>query len=274
MATGEPEWVGASLEEVDDFRRWAESHIRQVDFAIHTHYLREHLAAGDRILEMGAGAGRFTKELAAISRRVVVADISPEKLQRNQRNAHAVGYANCIESWVECDMLDLDPVFGHDEFDAVVCYGGPLSNVFDRRERAIEQLVRVTKPGGTLVLSAKSLWGTVHKNLPTILHVDPRINREIIETGDLGPGKVAVASQFLHAYRASEFKEFVENAGTTVEVISASGCLSATWQDMLGSWRDDKAIWEHLLDLEIEACRQPGCLDMGTHVLVVAHKRG
>ena len=132
--------------------------------------------------------------------------------------------------------------------------------------------MRVTKLGGFLCLSAKSLWGTVHALLPTILNVDPMLNREIVETGNMGPDKVALASRFWHAYRATEFKEFIEQAGATVKVLSASDCLSATWRDLLYAWRDDKKTWAHLLELEIEACREPGCVDMGAYVLAVATK--
>ena len=265
-------WVRAYSDDEDDWRRWEESSIQQIDFTIHIHYLREYLKGDERILEVGAGAGRFTKELAEISRRIVVVDISAAKLQRNRRHAHALGYWDSIEAWCECDMCDLGPHFGDGEFDAIVCYGGPLSYVFDRREKAIQELVRVARPGGLLFLSAKSLWGTLHEHLPSILKIDPRVNREIVSTGLLGPDKVAVASSFWHAYRASEFKAFIEKAGASVMVMSASDCLSATWKDMLDTWRDDERTWKHLLELEIEACREPGSLDMGSHIIAVAKK--
>ena len=264
-------WTRSKSDE-DDWRRMEESPIRLVDYAVHIHYLKEYLGGDERILEVGAGGGRFTKELADIARRIVVTDISPLKLQRNKRNAQAFGYEGAIEDWRECDMRDLRPHFGDGEFDAVVCYGGPLSNVSDGRFQAIRELVRVTKPGGKLFLSAKSLWGTVHEHLPSILKVDPRMNREIVETGDLGPDTVDVVSRFWHAYRADEFRAFIEDAGGEVLVMSASDCLSSTWKDLLYIWREDKKTWKHLLELEIEACREPGSLDMGTHILAIVHK--
>ena len=30
--------------------------------------------------------------------------------------------------------------------------------------------------------------------------------------------------------------------------------------------------WAHLIEMEIEACREPGCLDMGTHLIAVCRK--
>jgi SAM-dependent methyltransferase len=248
------------------------SPIRLVDYAVHIHYLKEYLRGNERILEVGSGAGRFTKELAEIVGRIVVSDISPEKLQRNRRNAEADGYVGAIEEWRECDMCDLKPHFADGTFDAVVCYGGPLSNVSGDRFKAIRELMRVTKPGGMLFLSAKSLWGTVHEHLPSILRVDPRMNREIVTTGDLGPDTVSLASRFWHAYRADEFRSLIEDVGGEIVVMSASDCLSSTWADLLPTWRGHNKTWDHLLELEIEACRQPGCLDLGTHVLAVARR--
>jgi SAM-dependent methyltransferase len=273
MTKHDPGWISAHSDEDDDWRRWEASPVQQIDFAVHNHYLRTYLKGRERVLEVGAGAGRFTKELAAIPTRITVADISAAKIARNQRNAQALGYAGAIEAWCECDMCDLQPHFQDGAFDAVVCYGGPLSYVFDRRFKAVQELVRVTRPEGLLFLSAKSLWGTVHEFLPQILNYDPRLNREIVETGNLGPETVSVTSRFWHAYRADEFRAFIEDAGAQVLLLSASDCLTATWRDLMLSWRDDARTWKHLLELEIEACKQPGCLDMGSHILAVARKR-
>ena len=48
-------------------------------------------------------------------------------------------------------------------FDATVCFGGPLSYVVDRAEQGIAELVRVTKPGGHVLVSVMSLVGTVDR---------------------------------------------------------------------------------------------------------------
>jgi hypothetical protein len=56
--------------------------------------------------------------------------------------------------------------------------------------------------------------------------------------------------------------------------MSASDCLSATWHELLSTWREDQRTWQHLLELEIEACREPGALDLGSHVLAIARKSG
>ncbi|MFK7849206.1 MAG: class I SAM-dependent methyltransferase, partial [Rhodothermales bacterium] len=50
-----------------EWDRWDVSVVEEVKFAVHLHYLQTRLKSQDRILEIGAGAGRFTKELAQIT---------------------------------------------------------------------------------------------------------------------------------------------------------------------------------------------------------------
>ena len=60
-------------------KEWDRHEIRpfdQVSFHVHRHYLSGFVRDGDRVLEAGAGAGRFTVELAQLGARIVATDIS------------------------------------------------------------------------------------------------------------------------------------------------------------------------------------------------------
>jgi hypothetical protein len=144
-----------------------------------------------------------------------------------------------------------------------------LSYVFERREQALSELLRVTKPGGRLFLGVMSLWGAIHHFLPGVLDVPLDVNREIIVSGDLSRDRPEVSTHFCHMYRASELRSLLEGAGVVIEVLSASDCLSATWDELLEPIEKDDTSWRHLLEMEIEACREPGCIDMGTHLIAV-----
>jgi len=41
---------------------------------------------------------------------------------------------------------------------------------------------------------------------------------------------------------------------------------------LLAEIRADEGKWQELLRMELEACAEPGCLDMGTHLIGVARK--
>jgi hypothetical protein len=54
--------------------------------------------------------------------------------------------------------------------------------------------------------------------------------------------------------------------------MSASNCLSINWDEHLSEIKNDSEKWDELLTMELEACQQEGCLDMGTHIIVVREK--
>ncbi|NLT74714.1 MAG: hypothetical protein GXX94_11105 [Chloroflexi bacterium] len=55
----------------------------------------------------------------------------------------------------------------------------------------------------------------------------------------------------------------LEGTGVRIEVLTASGVLSETWDALLAVETMDKAVWEEVIDLELDASQSPGCVDMG-----------
>jgi len=248
--------------------------VMRVAFAIHRHYLQKYLQPGQRILEIGAGAGRFTQVLAELGMRVTVADISPGQLALNRQQADAHGFALAVEAWVACDACDLQTHFADEAFDAVVAYGGLLSYVFDQAGTALTELQRVVKPGGPVFLEVMSLWGAVHRYLMPVLTIDPPVNRQIIARGDLDERLGIQLNHHCRMYRARALRQLLEENGLTIEVITASNALCTNWEEQLRDIPEDSAAWQHLLEMELEACREPGCLDMGTHIIAVCRRTG
>ena len=218
------------------------------------------------MLEIGTGPGRFTQLLAELGCRIVVADISPVQLTLNRQKANELGFAAAIEDWLLLDICDMG-VLPDESFDAVVGYGGPLSYVFEQREAALGKCVRVTKPGGT-ILGVMSLWGSAHAFLPEIWGLPVELNRRIIETGDTVEGK-----HRCHMYRYSEFRSLLRSAGADAARDVSIQLSLNTLRGVARSIRHDEARWNDLLQMELDACREPGCLDMGTHMIAVVSKR-
>lgn len=141
--------VAALYDEYGDneWGRHETSPFGRVSFHIHRHYLTEYIHDGDRVLEVGAGAGRFTVELAQLGATIVTTDISPGQLELNAAHVAEAGLESAVETRESADILDLSR-YPDGSFDAVVCYGGPLSYVLDRADDALNELLRVTKPDG------------------------------------------------------------------------------------------------------------------------------
>jgi SAM-dependent methyltransferase len=157
--------------------------------------------------------------------------------------------------------------------DAVVCYGNPLGYVFEKRDEALREVLRVLKSGGKALISVASLWGSIHELLPAILKVVPEKNAEIIRTGDLYFADTEGLRHRSHLFRAHEFRDFLESHKVSILDLSASNCVSTVWGERLNEIRADAALWNELLEIELEACRQSGSLDVGSHLVAVVAKK-
>jgi ubiquinone/menaquinone biosynthesis C-methylase UbiE len=242
----------------------------RTSFAIHCHYLSEFVGSGDVVLDAGAGPGRFTIELAKLGARVHVADVSPVQLQQNAERVRAAGCDEAVDARVHADICDLS-MFPNGHFDAVVCFGGPLSYVLDRADVALGELCRVTRPGGIVLVSVMSTAGAVRAFLPQMLEESrtfgPEYSDTVLRTGDL-PRDTNQGHE-CHMYRWSELSELLGRHGEIVAA-SAANFITAQHEAALDAASDNERA--AILRWEIELCREPGAIDGGTHILAVLRR--
>ena len=247
----------------------------RVAFHLHRHYLTKFIRIGDRVLEAGAASGRFTVELARLGATVVVTDISPGQLELNVTNIAEAGLESAVESRALADIVDLS-AYADGEFDAVVCYGGPLSHVMDRADQALGELLRVTKPGGHVLLGVMSLHGSLHAFLAG---ADAEIEefgidemQAIFESGDL-PSNHSSMGTPAHLFSWDDLRGLLERHDCDVVVASAANFLSIGNDEICERWLHDEAMWDRFLGWEITSCAQPGAIDAGTHIIAVIRAR-
>ncbi len=242
----------------------------RVSFHLHRRYLRRYVNRGDHILEAGAGAGRFTIELAALGTNITVGDVSPGQLRLNRKKVAQAGCERRILAWVPLDITDLSRFPDHN-FDGVVCYGGPVSYVFDRADDAIAEMLRVTRPGGHVLVSVMSLAGSTRRFMGSIFDLYREVGMEeiqkVIETGDLY-GATAPGGHRCRMYRWEDLKALLERQPCEIIAASAANFLSVQNEALLEEARRDQRFWEALLDWESRFCEQPGALDAGTYIIV------
>jgi len=255
-----------------EWERLAATPVDEVSLHVHTHYLRHYVPRGARVLEIGAGAGRFTQVLAELGARVVVADISPVQLDLNRRYAEQYGFCHAVEAWQQADACEMG-CFADAAFDCVVAYGGLFSYVLEQRDAALSECLRVLVRGGLLLASVMSLWGSAHRSLKGVLEVPIEDNCQITTTGDLTAETwPARKGNYMHLFRAAELRAWLGGAGLATLHLSASNCLSTGYDELLREIREATAHCAARLRMEVEACAEAGCLDMGTHIIAVGRK--
>lgn len=119
------------------------------------------IAAGDRVLDVAAGAGNAAIPAAQRGAAVTAADLTPELFAAGRRHAAARG----VElEWVEADAEAMP--FPDDAFDVVMsCVGAMFA---PHHQRTADELVRVCRPGGTLGLISWTPEGFIGRLFATI----------------------------------------------------------------------------------------------------------
>jgi ubiquinone/menaquinone biosynthesis C-methylase UbiE len=261
---------------VKEWERLEKSLHGLVEYEVTLHVLKRHLPQGAYILDAGGGPGRYAIALAKEGYRVHLVDISDEQLLIAREKIDEAGVNNRVTHVNRMDVCDLSEI-PDATYDGVLCLGGALSYVRDRRLDALRELVRVAKPGSPLAVSVMSLLGTFHliatldakdflKNITD--HVDWDPDEPFPDHIDSIPG-----SNEWHApmtlYTSQYMRRLLEEHGCEVLEMASTNTITAGVLRFEKIPSSPEAV-EMLLNLEKKFCNRPGVVDMGEHLIAVA----
>lgn len=256
-----------------EWDRFDKDALSRVSLEVHRRFLRRHVPAGAQVLEIGAGPGRFTIELARMGCQVLVSDISPVQLALNESRLAEAGLEESVVERRLLDIRDLSSVLDA-SFDTVVAYGGPLSYAFEQAETCLAGMLRVVRPGGRVVASVMDMIGTLRIFLRAIpiYEINGRLEdlKAVMSTGD---NRLDEGGHPCRMFSWGEIEAMIGRLPCALAGASASNFLSSGDQNVVGQIEQNPALWTLLLDWEEDYCAEPGALDSGTHLLfaVTAH---
>ncbi|MHC1562070.1 demethylmenaquinone methyltransferase [Actinomycetospora sp. C-140] len=178
---------------------------------------REALAVGpgDTVVDVAAGTGVSTVELARTGARCLATDFSLGMLRTGRSRAATAGLP-----FVAADALHL-PV-PDASVDAVVISFG-LRNTVDP-DAALAEFARVTKPGGTLAVCefSRPVWAPFRRVYTDyLMRALPRVARAVSSNPDA------------YVYLAESIRAWPDQAALA-ERIAAAGWRSVAWRDLTG----------------------------------------
>jgi ubiquinone/menaquinone biosynthesis C-methylase UbiE len=252
----------------------------RANYAVHKRIINQHVQPGMRVLDIGAGPGRFAIDLVALGAQVIVADISPVQLNLARQRLEDSGLLQRVAGFRQLDVLDMHSV-DDESFDVVVCFGGAVSYTRERHLEALRELARVVRPGGALLVSVMSLYGAMRLigslDAASVLEtIDQHLDwRSVL--GGAGVLCTHAGSREFHQpialFTSRGLIVALTEAGFDVQrIASATPILTQYFKIPNLDASSDAAA--KLIELEVALCDCPGLADAGGHVIAVAQRQG
>lgn len=154
------EYINSFYNQIDEESRLSRSRHGQLEYAVTMHYIHRFAKRGDRILEVGAGTGRYSIAFAKEGFRVNAVELVAHNLEILQKNSAGLDTITAAQG----DATDLRR-FADNTFDVTMVFG-PLYHLYAPNEvqKAIDEAIRVTKPGGHLLFAFISVYAIMYSN--------------------------------------------------------------------------------------------------------------
>ncbi|HEY9121582.1 MAG TPA: class I SAM-dependent methyltransferase [Brevefilum sp.] len=246
----------------------------QLEFDLTWRFLEAYLPPSGKILEIGAGTGRYTLGLVQRGYTVTVVEISRANLDAcreylaeaglQYRAKYILGDARCLR-----DVPDK-------EYDAVLLMG-PLYHLVlesDRRMAVTEACAHL-RPGGVIfsaLISRFGIWGNILKNFPEAIEFKDQI-RYVLDEGRDHPDWEQGG---FRAYGATidEIAPLHEDIGfETIKLVGVDPAISASDDDERYNKLEGerRQLW---LDLFYEISSEPSIVGASRHLLYIGRKKG
>ena len=245
-------------------------------YRVHLDILKRHVNGSNRVLEIGAGSGRYTKDIVHFCSSLTVADISEHQIEFNKSKMKELSLFEKVESYHVLDMLDMG-VFPDSHFDSVVCIGGVINYLLDRENDGVAEMLRVLKPGGRLIVGAMSLIGASLYYLDGIRYEKDQFGIEatkwIFDTGIQDGEHYPVPSKhYVHIMRSDQMNDLFNQFPVEIIERSSAGLFTQAGDEALENARNDKEFWELIVEKEIQFTKLEGTLDCGMNIIYVVKK--
>ena len=144
----------------DEDGRLERSRHGQLEYRTTMHYIHRYAPKDARVLELGAGTGRYSIALAKEGMDVTAVELVERNLAILRQNGAGLDRLKACQG----DAADLS-AFADDSFDLTLVFG-PMYHIYEPEEvhRAIDEAIRVTKPGGVLLFAFLSVFAIMYAN--------------------------------------------------------------------------------------------------------------
>lgn len=258
---------------VKEWKRLTQDPYHKLEFDTTLHFLKKYLPKKGLILDAGGGPGRYTIELAKSGYDIVLLDLTPKLLGVAKREIKKAGVQNKIKEIKEGSIDNLS-MFENNTFDAVICLGGALSHIVNKkqREKAINELARVARKNSPVFVSVIGRLAVLVSELiyfPEEMEVK-KVFQKVRDTGDYQGGYGFAPCHF---YLPEELKELFERR--KIKVLGMCGLEGLATHhlkeinQLFKQYPKACKIWQ---ETHLKICTHPTAIGISEHFMLICKK--
>lgn len=254
--------VGSFYARFDEDARVEISRQGQLEYRTTMEYIHRHAPTDGKILEIGAGTGRYSIALAREGYNVTALELLEHNLQVLRQNGSGLSKLSAHQA----DALDLGR-FRDGTFDMTLVLG-PMYHLYEPDEvrTAIREALRVTKPGGVVFFAFLSVYAIMGNNY---LKGNTRFGIQENFAPDFRV--LHFPEQLFTGYDIAEFEElFTEFPCDHLTTAAADGILE------LASGRGDFDLpeeeFEAWVQYHLSTCEKRELLGHSSHLLYICRR--
>lgn len=236
----------------------------QVEFRTSVRYMEKYLKPGMKILEIGAGTGRYSHYFARKGYAVHAVELIAHNIRILQKNTHRDENLTVTQA----NAMDLSCI-DSDSFDLVLLLG-PMYHLYEQadQKKALSEAIRTAKPGGILFASycmadAAIIQGAFLRNQW----------KDYMQKGLLDPQSFDAHStpeDLFELYRTEKIDELMEDFPVQrLHFVSTDG-LSRYFREKLAKM--DRETFETYLQYHFTVCERPDMVGAANHTLDIFRK--
>lgn len=245
--------------------RLIKDNVHKMEFITTINYIDKYLEPNDRILEIGAGTGRYSLYYANKGYKVDAVELVKSNVDKLKSNITKDMDINAIQG----NALDLS-MYKDDTFDITLVLG-PLYHLFSKEDvdKAINEAIRVTKPDGIIYLAfilfdmSILSWGFIDKNIYDNYGKDKQVSLDFKPNND---EKLVFNLRFY-----DDIKKLMNNYDVEQLHYVATDGIARLIKDTVNNMTEEE--YKLFLDYHLSFCERDDLMGYSGHILSINKKR-
>ena len=246
----------------DEDSRLIKDNAHKIEYITTTKYIEKYLKKGDRILEIGAGTGRYSINYASKGYKVDAVELVSKNLEILKSKITKDMDVTAIQG----NAIDLS-IYKEDTFDITLVLG-PLYHLYDDADinKALEEAIRVTKPKGKIFIAYLTddsiilSYGIRKGNL-----------KKLKDMCDENWNVPKIKEEVFASYKIEDFNKMIQKFNIKqLETIAIDG-IASDMQIYINNLTEEE--FEIYLDYHLKNCERKDLMGYSSHILEIIEKK-